>query len=70
MKNKEILEIPLGDLTGEPSLPDPITYQYYRQLKDRKIIINDQIDSSIVETVMLPLLQMDNDGTGKPIEII
>ena len=70
MKNKEILEIPLGDLTGESSLPDPITYQYYRQLKDRKIIINDQIDSSIVETVMLPLLQMDNDGTGKPIEII
>ena len=70
MKNKETLTIPLSDLGLDNSLPDPVTYQYYKQLKDRKIIINDQIDSSIVETVMIPLLEMDNDGTGKPIEII
>ena len=70
MNNKEVLEIPLSDLVGDSSLPDPVTYQYYKQLKDRKIVINEQIDSNIVEMVMLPLLQMDNDGTGKPIEII
>ena len=70
MNNKEVLEIPLSDLVSDTSLPDPVTYQYYKQLKDRRIVINDQIDSSIVEMVMLPLLQMDNDGTGKPIEII
>ena len=70
MNNKEVLEIPLSDLVGDSSLPDPVTYQYYKQLKDRKIVINEQIDSNIVEMVMLPLLQMDNDGTGEPIEII
>lgn len=70
MKNKETLTIPLGDLGLDNSLPDPVTYQYYKNLKDRKIIINDQIDASIVEMVMIPLLEMDNDGTGRPIEII
>lgn len=70
MKNKETLTIPLSDLGLDNSLPDPVTYQYYKNLKDRKIIINDQIDASIVEMVMIPLLEMDNDGTGRPIEII
>lgn len=64
MINKEVLEIPLSDLVGDSSLPDPVMYQYYKNLKDRRIIINDQIGSDIVEMVMLPLLQMDNDGTG------
>lgn len=70
MVNKELLEIPLSDLGLNDSLPDPVTYQYYKGLKERKIIINEQISSDIVETVMLPLLEMDNDGTGKPINII
>ena len=70
MNNKEVLEIPLSDLVGDSSLPDPVTYQYYKQLKYRKIVINEQIDSNIVEMLMLPLLQMDNDGTGEPIELI
>ena len=71
MEKKELLEVPLSDLLpGGDALPDPIRYQYYKNLKDRKIIINDSIDSNIVETVMIPLLEMDNDGTGKPIEII
>lgn len=70
MNKKEVLEIPLSELGLDNPLPDPITYQYYKNLKNRKIIINDQIDAGIVETVMIPLLEMDNDGTGKPIEII
>lgn len=70
MVNKELLEIPLSDLGLNDPLPDPVTYQYYKRLKERKIIINEQIGSDIVEMVMLPLLEMDNDGTGKPIDII
>lgn len=70
MNKKEVLEIPLSELGLDNPLPDPITYQYYKNLKNRKIIINDQIDAGIVETVMIQLLEMDNDGTGKPIEII
>lgn len=72
MRNKEseILEIPLSDLVGNTTLPDPTMYQYYKNLKQRKIIVNDQIGSDIVEMVILPLLEMDNDGTNEPIEII
>nr|DAN67920.1 MAG TPA: Protease subunit of ATP-dependent Clp protease [Caudoviricetes sp.] len=70
MKNKDLLEVPLAELDLDKTLPSPVMYQYYKNLKDRKIIINEQIGSDIVENVMIPLLEMDNDGTGKPIEII
>jgi ATP-dependent Clp protease protease subunit len=71
-KDSEIFEIPLSELTsaGDSGLPDPVLYQYYKNLKNRKIIINDQIGAEIVEMVILPLLEMDNDGTNEPIEII
>ena len=67
--NRE-LEISLDDLLGNPTELSPTMYQYYKGLKNRRIIINDQISSDIVEWVMLPLLEMDNDGSGEPIEII
>lgn len=51
-------------------LPDIVYYQYYKQLQSRKIIINEQISDSIIETAVLPLLDMDNDKSGDPIEII
>lgn len=50
-------------------LPDPILYQYYKNLEDRKIIINEQIGDGLLETAILPFMEMDNDGTNKPIEI-
>ena len=62
-------EIGLDELLANPTELTPATYQYYKNLKNRTIIINDQIDSDIVERVMLPLIEMDNDGTGKPITI-
>lgn len=67
-----VFEIPLNELLGpdDTCLPNPVMFQYYKNLKNRKIIINDQIDSSLLETVIIPLLEMDNDGTGEPIEII
>lgn len=70
--NKELISLDdlLGSIGIEGSLPDPIMYQYYKNLAQRKIIINDQIDERLVEMCILPLIEMDNDGTGKPIEII
>ena len=70
MNKKEFLEIPLSDLVGDSSLPDPVTYQYYKNLKNRKIIINEEIGDNLLETATLPFIEMDNDGTGSPIEII
>ena len=70
MNKKEFLEIPLSDLVGDSSLPDPVTYQYYKNLKNRKIIINEEIGDNLLETATLPFIEMDNDGTYKPIEII
>ena len=64
------MELNLAELLEDGTLPDPCIYQYYKNLLDRRIIINDQIDATLLETVILPLLEMDNDGTGKPIEII
>lgn len=48
---------------------NPESYQYLKGLENRRIILNNEIDASIVEQVMIPLIDMDNDGTGKPIEI-
>ena len=66
----EFLELDLEKLLNGGNLPDPVTYQYYKNLKQRKIIINDAIGAEIVEMVILPLLEMDNDGTNEPIEIV
>lgn len=51
-------------------LPDPILYQYYKNLINRKIVINEQIGDALLETAILPFIEMDNDNSGKPIEII
>lgn len=66
--------IDINDLIERTKLaqvfPDPIIFQYYNYLCQRKIVINDQIDAGTLEYVTLPLLEMDNDGTNKPIEIL
>lgn len=51
-------------------LTTPDVFQYYKGLSDRTIIINEVIDSDMLERVMLPLIEMDNDGTGEPITLI
>ena len=66
----EFIEMDLGELLNKGSLPDPVMYQYYKNLNNRKIVINDAIGAEIVEMVILPLLEMDNDGSGEPIEIV
>lgn len=49
---------------------DPVMYQYFKNLNNRTIIINEDISEASIETVILPLLEMDNDGSGKPIKIL
>ena len=63
------LEINLEELLSTPTDLSPITYQYYKGLNNRTIVVNEQIGSDIVENVMLPLIQMDNDGSDKSITI-
>jgi ATP-dependent Clp protease protease subunit len=71
MNTKTKLEtINLDELLGNQAQLSPATYQYYKCLNERKIIINDEITSDIVENYILPLLEWDNDGTGNPIDII
>lgn len=68
MTNKEF-EINLDELLADPTDLSPATYQYYKNLQNRTIIINEAVTANIVETVMLPLIEMDNDGTNEPITI-
>ena len=46
MKNKETLTIPLSDLGLDNSLPDPVTYQYYKNLKDNNYKITFEIEEN------------------------
>lgn len=46
-----------------------INAEYSRLLKERKILINDIISENTMEKVVMPLLRMDNDGSGKKITI-
>ena len=67
------MELTLDDILQaiQPKgLPDPVIYQYYKGLLNRKIIINEEIGDGLLETAILPFIEMDNDGSNKPIEII
>lgn len=71
---KEVLKIELTlneiiEAMKPTGLPDIVYYQYYKQLLNRKIVINEAISDAIVESAVIPLIDMDNDGSGKPIEI-
>lgn len=48
---------------------DIICHQYEELLKRRIILINDIISDLTVDKVIVPLIQMDNDGTNKKITI-
>lgn len=70
LNNAKRETISLEDILSTPQDFDPITYRYYKSLENRTIILNDEISSNIIEMVVLPLIEMDNDGTGKEIKII
>lgn len=70
IKRYNDINIDLEDLLDSPIELSPAIYQYYKNLQNRTIILNDTITADIVETVMIPLIEMDSDGTGKPITIL
>lgn len=67
----ELGNLDINELVAQLSeSADPVMLQYFRRLKDRTIVINEQISESVIECVCLPLMEMDNDGTGKEINIL
>ena len=62
--------ISLEELLKPDSLPDIGLYRYYEKLQERTIIINEDIGDDLLESAIVPFMDMDNDGSGKPIEII
>lgn len=59
----------LGDMdTG--CLPSPYLYQYYKNLNNNCVVINDSITENIIEQACLPLMEMDKNENVKHIDII
>ena len=46
-----------------------VNAEYKKLLSERKILINDIISENTMEKVIMPLLRMDNDGSGEKITI-
>lgn len=58
-------------LVEEQSNLDPVMYQYFNHYKNhRTIIFNRAVDESIVETVILPMLEYEKDETDEPVKLI
>ena len=50
---------------------DPITYQYFHQLFDKRtIILNDYVSDETVEKVYLPLREFELDSSTEPVTLI
>ena len=50
---------------------DPVMYQYFKNLlQKRTIILNSEIDENILENVVLPLKDFEEDDSHKPITLI
>lgn len=50
---------------------DVIAYQYLKHYKNyRTIIFNQTVDSSIVESVILPLQEFERDESNEPVKLI
>ena len=56
-------DIIIEDLLGEDESGGVV------DLEKRRIVINDEIGASIVEKAIIPLIDMDSDESGEPIEI-
>lgn len=56
---------------SDVSTLDPIMYQYFNQLlKKRTIVLNAEIDENILETVVLPLKDFEQDDSFEPVTLI
>ena len=58
-------------LIEDQSNLDSVMYQYFNHYKNhRTIIFNRAVDDSIVETVILPLLEFEKDNDQSPVKLI
>ena len=44
-------------------------YAYFSLLEKRSILFNSECDSSIIETVAIPLINFDKDGSNDPVHL-
>jgi len=50
---------------------DPVMFQYFNHYKNhRTIIFNREVNESIVETVILPLKEYEQDNIQEPVKLI
>ncbi len=63
------LEFDLNDLLNKGELPTPAEYQYYKNLQNNTIIINEEISDNLIELAILPIQNMDEDPNVKEINI-
>lgn len=50
---------------------DPVSYQYFNHyLNHRSVILNKDVDTDIVEMVILPLLEFEKDDKEEPVKLI
>lgn len=61
------VELNLSDLISESTTPQE--YFYWKGLNNRTIFITDDVTERMIYDVLLPLEEMDNDGTLEPIII-
>lgn len=62
-------EIFIDELIAKSEGMDAFDYQYWKGLKNRRIMLFGEIGDSMVEEVIIPLMDMD-DGSGKEIELL
>lgn len=62
--------IDIIDLINQSGM-NPVTYQYFNQLMNhRTIVLNDAIDVCVVESVILPLKEFEEDDSTAPVTLI
>lgn len=50
---------------------DPVSYQYFHQLLERRtIVFNRDVSENLIETVYLPLKEFEEDDSDRPITLI
>lgn len=56
-------------LSGAEDEGQVAAYQYFRLLKDRAILFNDECADDIIEKVGMPLLEFEQDDSNAPVDL-
>lgn len=63
----ETVELQLADDISSPLSQDAASYQYFKGLNERRLIVNGEITEALVEQAIVPLVEMAK--TDEPIEL-